>query len=179
MRIIGGQFKRRLLPVNTKLKVRPTTDIAKEALFNILNNYFDFTDIEVLDIFAGTGSISAEFASRGALNVLSVDNNLKCILHINNIVNNFNFNNFTTIKSDSLNFLNICNEKYDIIFADPPFDYQHTGNIVEAVFKNELLKTNGWLIIEHPASVKLNDNENFFDHRKYGKVNFSFFKNKE
>jgi 16S rRNA (guanine966-N2)-methyltransferase len=177
MRIIGGKLKRRQLPVNSKLPVRPTTDMAKEALFNILNNNFDFSEINVLDLFAGTGSISFEFASRGAVEVISVDNNVKCIAYIKDISAKLEVENLKTIKSDSLHFVSICRQAFNIIFADPPYDYAETKKIPELIIEKKLLKPDGWLIIEHPKEVNMNHIPGFFDKRNYGKVHFSFFKN--
>lgn len=176
MRIIGGRLKRRPLPVNNKLNVRPTTDMAKESLFNILNNNFDFENIDVLDVCSGTGSIAAEFASRGARQVIAVDIEQKCVSHINNMIQKFEFDNIRAIKADALHFLQICKVQFDIIFADPPYDYKKTKELVEVVISRKLLKDDGWLIVEHPVALVLNNLEGYFDKRNYGRVNFSFFK---
>ena len=176
MRIIGGRLKRRPIPVINKLNVRPTTDMAKEALFNILNNNFDFEDIDVLDLCSGTGSIAAEFASRGARQVIAVDIEQKCISQINNIIQKFELDNLRAIKADGLHFLEICKLQFDIIFADPPYDYKKTNELVETVISRKLIKEDGWLIVEHPESLVLNTVKGFFEKRNYGRVNFSFFK---
>ncbi len=177
MRIIGGKLKRRIITAPATLDVRPTTDMAKEALFSIINNNFDFTDIDVLDIFAGTGNISYEFASREAISVLAVDSNPKSVSFIKETSDKFQLDNLQVINNDALRFLEICKRKFDVIFADPPYDYEHYHKIPELVFSKQLLKEDGWLIVEHPASIKFNEHNTFFEHRKYGKVNFSFFSN--
>lgn len=176
MRIIGGRLQRRYLPINTRLPVRPTTDMAKEALFNILGNNFDFSEIKVLDLFAGTGSISIEFASRGAIEVIAVDNNIKCHAHIKDISAKFEVDNLKVVKADAIHFLEICKQSFNIIFADPPFDYDKTQKVAELIVNSNLLENEGWLIIEHPKEIKMNHIPGFFDKRNYGKVNFSFFK---
>lgn len=178
MRIIGGNLKRRTIIAPAKLDVRPTTDMAKEALFNILNNYFDFSEISVLDLFAGIGSISYEFASREAQSVTSVDANPQCIAFIKQTADKFQLENLQPVKSDSLDFLERCKLTFDIIFADPPYNYESTEKIPEIVFRRKLLKPEAMLIIEHPAAVNFSENDYFFEKRKYGKVNFSFFKMK-
>ena len=124
MRIISGLHKGRKIQIQKNLPVRPTTDQAKEALFNILNNNFNISDTIVLDIFAGTGSISYEFGSRGSKNITSVDINNKCINFIKSISNEFSFN-IKTIKKDVYKFVKSCDEHFDIIFADPPYNFDY------------------------------------------------------
>lgn len=175
MRIIAGKNQRKQIYAPSKLPVRPTTDMAKEALFNILNNHFDFENIHILDLFAGTGNISYEFASRGALEVLSVDNNKFCHSFIKNTSEELDFPNLHAIRSDVFNFLDICKSKFDIIFADPPFDSDFYDQVVKSITEKKLLKDDGWFILEHNSNNKFNDHPMWFDERRYGKVHFSFF----
>lgn len=176
MRIISGNRKGKKIKAPNNLEVRPTTDFAKEALFNILNNLTDIYDAEILDLFAGIGSISYEFASREAKSIVSIDNNPSCIKFIDKIITELNFNQIQTIKTDAIKYLETNRRKYDIIFADPPYDFGQTEIIPELVFKNEMLNEDGILIVEHPISLSFIDHPNVFDYRKYGSVCFSFFK---
>ncbi len=176
MRIIGGKHKGRIINVPAGLPVRPTTDMAKESLFNILNNHVDFDGLYVLDLFSGTGSISYEFASRGAQKVVAVDINPKCTTFIVNTAEKFSLGNLKIIKTDVLHFLKHHKETYDIIFADPPYDFINTAAIYNMVFANNLMKEKGWLIIEHSKDINFTDHDFFTEQRRYGKVNFSFFR---
>lgn len=176
MRIISGKHKGRHIVAPKKLPVRPTTDMAKEALFNILNNQYYFDEITVLDLFAGTGNISYEFASRGTQQIIAVDVDLGCIKFINQTANALGFG-ITTIKNDVLKYLEKSSLKAHIIFADPPYDMplEDFAKIPELVFKNNLLLENGLLIIEHSKHMDLSHLENFSHQRKYGGSIFSFF----
>jgi 16S rRNA (guanine(966)-N(2))-methyltransferase RsmD len=181
MRIISGRYKSKRLFAPKNLPVRPTTDMAKESLFNILNNLYFFEDIKVLDLFAGIGSISLEFASRGTKNITSVDKNAGCIKFINGINDDLKLN-MTLIKSDVYKFLKSnTSQKYDIIFADPPYDFEIVKfqNIIDLVFENEMLKENGMLIIEHASKTDLSKNKQYKQSRKYGGNMFSFFENEK
>ncbi|MFN3907907.1 MAG: 16S rRNA (guanine(966)-N(2))-methyltransferase RsmD [Flavobacterium sp.] len=176
MRIISGTHKGRRIQTPKGLPVRPTTDLCKEALFNILQHHYHLSDIEVLDLFAGTGNISFEFASRGAQQVLSVDAEFKCIQFIQKISKEFEFS-IDTIKMDVFNFLQKASGNYDIIFADPPYDldlikFEQLANIV---FEKKLLSEDGMLIIEHSKHTNLEHVENFSYSRNYGGSVFSFF----
>jgi 16S rRNA (guanine966-N2)-methyltransferase len=174
MRIIGGVHKGRVIKVPPGLPVRPTTDFAKEGLFNILNNRLDYPSISVLDLFSGTGHISLEFASRGSRHVTSVDENFKCAGFLRSIGSQLNLD-INAVKSDVFTFLKGSRSKYDLIFADPPYDLANIPEIHELVFANNLLNEDGLLIIEHGPKTKLQDLSHFMQHRKYGNVNFSFF----
>jgi 16S rRNA (guanine(966)-N(2))-methyltransferase RsmD len=177
VRIISGEYKGRRIPAPKKhLDIRPTTDFAKESLFNIINNYFDFKGLKVLDLFTGSGFISYEFVSRGAKLVNSIDINMDSLNYIHEIIKVLNINNrIIPIYADVYRFLNSCNDNYDIIFADPPFNSDNILVIPEIIFKRKLLNENGWLIVEHSANINFFNNPNFLQHRKYGKVNFSIF----
>lgn len=175
MRIIGGKYKGRIIHPPNGLDVRPTTDLAKESLFNILNNKIDFEDIAVLDLFAGTGNISLEFASRGAAKVISIELNHKNAAFVDKTATDFGFQNLTVRKMNVFSFLKNYKMKFDIIFADPPYEMKETAGIPDLVFANSLLLEEGWLIVEHDKTLNFSNHPNFSDERKYGKVHFSFF----
>uniref|UniRef100_UPI004049513D 16S rRNA (guanine(966)-N(2))-methyltransferase RsmD n=1 Tax=Flavobacterium sp. TaxID=239 RepID=UPI004049513D len=176
MRIISGKHKGRRLTAPKKLPVRPTTDKAKEALFNILNNNFNFTELKILELFAGTGNISYEFASRGSSSITCVDGDFGCVSYIKKTSQELDFD-ITAIKSDAYIFLERCNASFDIIFADPPYGLtqQQFDNIATLVFKNNLLEEEGMLIIEHSKETKLDKMPNFSFAKSYGGTIFSFF----
>lgn len=178
MRIISGKYKGHKFTPPKNLPVRPTTDLAKESLFNILNNHFYFDEISVMDLFAGTGSISFEFASRGVRDIYTVDKHYNCIKFIYNTSKKFNMP-VHTYKSDVFSFLEKTSLKTDIIFADPPYDLKDEKflNIITIVFANKLLQQGGLLIIEHSKHTDLSTHKNFSYSKKYGGSIFSFFEN--
>ncbi len=149
--------------------------MAKEALFNILNNQFDFSGLSILDLFSGTGSISYEFYSRDCKNVTAIDQNNKCIKFIRQTKENLKMETLEVIQSNCFSFLEKAWNKYDIIFADPPYDMPNFDKIVEIVFEKNLLKPNGILIVEHSKNTHLNHFPQYTNTRKYGSVHFSFF----
>lgn len=181
MRIISGKFRGRRLSPPKNISARPTTDFAKESLFNLLNNRMDFEDIDVLDLFAGTGGIGIECISRGARDVTSVE-----LAHVqqNWIIQcckQLGINNLSLIRGDVFKFLHACRTQYDFIFADPPYALEqlpmlpniilqpHTDNQVS------ILKPNGWLVIEHGKDVDFQSHPRHIETRQYGSVHFSFF----
>ena len=176
MRIISGKFKGRRISPPRNLPVRPTTDMSKEALFNVLNNHFNFEGLKVLDLFSGTGNISYEFASRGSNNITSVDGDFGCIKFIKQTATEYDFN-IAAIKSDVLKYIEKCKAKYDIIFADPPYalDQKTFETIVLAVFDKNLLEDAGMMIIEHSKYTKLDHLIHFSFKKSYGGSIFSFF----
>lgn len=177
MRIISGKYKGRRLTAPKNLPVRPTTDFAKEALFNILRVRYYFEEITVLDLFSGTGNISFEFASRGVSNITSVDEHNGCIQYINKVSEEFEFP-INTIKSDVFKYLDKASGKFDVIFADPPYDLDVSKleSIVKTIFEKNLLeKEEGMLVIEHSKMNDLSKLEQFKEARKYGGNVFSFF----
>lgn len=177
MRIISGKNRGRQIVAPDNLPVRPTTDLAKESLFNILNNYFYFENIRVLDLFAGTGNLTYEFASRGAIAVTAVDSDQRCTNFIRRTIEKLQYENVMVIRQDAFAYTAACRQKYDIIFADPPYQLENIDKIIDHVFKNELLNPDGWLIMEHSKMHDFSQHPNFFQHRNYGKVNFSFLVN--
>lgn len=176
MRIISGKYKGRKIVPPASLKARPTTDFARESLFNILNNRIDFEDITVLDLFSGTGSISYEFASRGALEVHLIEKDVKHIAGIRRIIKELEISNIKPVHIDVRTFLRTCKFKYDIVFADPPYDLTWLEELPGMISEAHIIKEDGFFILEHPKSVSFNSHKLFFEHRNYGGVNFSFFK---
>lgn len=177
MRIIGGSQKGRRIKAPNNLPVRPTTDMAKESLFNILNNLIDFEDLTVLDLFAGTGSISFEFASRGAQLVTAVDYNYKCVDFIKKTAKDYNLSNVKATRADVLRLLKKPYDSFDLIFSDAPYDLKEITELPDLIFTNGWLKKNARLIIEHSKAADFSKHPCFDQKRQYGKVNFSFFIN--
>jgi 16S rRNA (guanine966-N2)-methyltransferase len=175
MRIIGGRLKGLRINPPANLPVRPTTDLAKEALFNILNNQFDFEDIRVLDLFSGTGNISLEFASRGVPEIIAVDRDFGCFNYLRKTSKELKLETIQAFKSDVFKFLEMETEPFDLIFADPPYDLTRIPEIAKIVFERRLLNQGGYLIVEHPSMKKLDNHPNFKEQRQYGSSSFSFF----
>lgn len=174
MRIIGGTHKGRILSVPRDLPVRPTTDFAKEALFNILQNRFDLSEMNVLDLFSGTGHISFEFASRGSQKICSVDQHPRCLAFQKKTKDEFSFE-MDLVKDDVFEFLKHCSTGFDLIFADPPYDLPNIEEIHRLVFSRHLLKPGGWLILEHGKGNELSKLSQHLQERRYGGVHFSIF----
>ena len=176
MRIISGKYKGRRISPPKGLPVRPTTDMSKEALFNVLNNHFNFDGLKVLDLFAGTGNISYEFSSRGSSPITSVDGDFGCVKFIKQTAAEFDFP-IAAVKSDVFKFLEKCNTSFDIVFADPPYglDQATFEKVVLLVFEKNILNEEGMMIIEHSKYTKLNHLANFSFQKSYGGSIFSFF----
>lgn len=176
MRIISGKYKGRRIFPPKNLPVRPTTDMSKEALFNVLNNHFSFDGLKVLDLFSGTGNISFEFASRGSMPITSVDADFGCVKFIKQVAAEFDFNIAAT-KSDVFTFLEKNKTSYDIIFADPPYalDQKTFEKIVLLIFEKELLHEEGMMVIEHSKYTTLDHMTHFSFKKSYGGSFFSFF----
>lgn len=175
MRIIGGIFKGRHIVTPKNLPVRPTTDFAKESLFNILNNKIDFDSVSVLDLFCGTGNISLEFASRGANRITSIDKHGACIQFLKTFSKSIGIQTIFPECQDVFKYLKKINQSFDVIFADPPYNLENINEIHELVFTGNALNKGGWLIIEHGPKTDLSQQTYFIEKRKYGNVNFSFF----
>jgi len=178
MRIISGTKKHYNLRFPSNVKLRPTTDFCREALFNIIDLYFDFEVMDVLDLFAGTGAISFEFASRGAPKITCIDNNYVSVNFIRSESKKLNFDQIIATKQDALKFLQFTNEKYNFIFADPPYDYKYYLKILELVFERDLLNEKGWLILEHSRENNFSVQPFFMESRKYGETWLSIFNKK-
>jgi 16S rRNA (guanine(966)-N(2))-methyltransferase RsmD len=176
LRIIGGKYRGRRIEPPSGFKARPTTDFAREALFNILENRVDFENTDVLDLFSGTGSISYEFASRGAGSIHLVEKDQKHISGINRIIRDLGFTNIRPVHIDVKTYLRTCRQRYDIVFADPPYDLPWLKELPDLVTGSGVMKDDGFFILEHPRSMTFSDHPLFFEHRNYGSVNFSFFK---
>ncbi|MFT5435498.1 MAG: 16S rRNA (guanine966-N2)-methyltransferase [Ulvibacter sp.] len=176
MRIISGQYKGKRLTAPKSLPVRPTTDFAKEALFNILNHRIDFDNVNMLDLFAGTGNISYEFASRGAKEITSVDADFGCVKFISKIADELSFP-IRAIKSDVYKYLASPGRAFDVVFADPPYAFtiEQMDSLVESLFANNWINEDGMVIIEHTKHIDLSSIINFSEARKYGGSVFSFF----
>ena len=175
MRIISGKYGGRRLSPPKNITARPTTDFAKESLFNLLNNRIDFEDIDMLDLFAGTGGIGLEFISRGAREVTAVE-----LAHVqqNFIISSckqLGINNLTVIRGDVFRYINACRIRYDFIYADPPYALNRLPEIPDLIFEYELLKENGMFVLEHSKSNDFSNHPHFVEKRVYGSVNFSFF----
>lgn len=175
MRIIRGKYGGRIFKPPKKLNARPTTDFAKENLFNILENRFDFEDITALDLFSGTGNIGFELVSRGCKQVTAIEKNRGNIQFINQIANQLGIQNLTVIKNDVFKFIASTNLQYDLIFADPPYHMEGIEKLPELIAKYNLLKEGGYFILEHSKETNIPENQRFIEQRKYGHVNFSFF----
>lgn len=178
MRIISGKFKGRIIPVRKNFNARPTTDYAKESLFNILNNNFDFENCSVADLFSGTGGISYEFASRGCLSVISVEKDYRSYDFIKTTSKEFAFGAIKPFKADVFKFLPKCTDRFDIIFADPPYDLKNLDTLPDLVFENDLIDAQGWFILEHGKTHSFSGHNNFKELRVYGSVHFSIFHKK-
>ena len=175
MRIISGTLKGRRLNPPANLPVRPTTDMAREGLFNILNNYVDFEDCAVMDLFAGTGAMSVEFISRGVREVTAVDINNACTDYIKSEAQRLELRNLRVVRADVFDLLKRANRKFDLVFADPPYAIEGLATLPNLVFEHQLLTEDGIFILEHPREYSFEEHPHFWQHRNYGKVNFTFF----
>lgn len=177
MRIISGTHRGRTLHPPKNLPVRPTTDFAKESIFNILNNYFELDGLKVLDLFCGTGNISFEFASRGCGSIIAIDNQFNCCDFVKKNAAALKMPQIQVMKADAFGFLKKAASTFHIIFADPPYDLESIPMLPELVFGKNLLKPDGWLIVEHGPKTDLSALPHFKEKRVYGNVNFSIFVN--
>ena len=172
MRIISGTHKgRKIIPPNN-LRLRPTTDKAKEALLNIVHNRYFFKNKNMLDLFSGSGNIALEFASRGVKDIIAIDNNIDCIDFIRDTAKSFQLN-INPLLHDSLEYVKNCKQKFNFIFLDPPYNYKNYYEIKDLIIKKKLVKKDGLLIIEHSKEIKFDDPK--VELRNYGTVHFSLF----
>lgn len=179
MRIIGGTLKGKAIMPPTGYKARPTTDFAKEGLFNILCNEFCFDDISVLDFFGGTGSISFEFASRGCTDVICVEMNQVNANFIKKSAISLGLqNSIQVVHHNVFDFIPLCTRTFDIVFADPPYAIDGLDTIPDKVINKNMINDGGYLILEHPADYDFSSHPNFKKEKKYGNVHFSFFSKK-
>jgi len=175
VRIISGIFKGKQLRPPRNFKARPTTDFAKESLFNILANHYDFEDLDVLDLFSGTGSIAYEFVSRGARSVVAVELAQAHYKFIQDTCRAMEMNQLTPIRTDAFRYLNKPYQSFDVIFADPPYDHPGLEELPKLVLSTEILADGGIFILEHTGSYDFSAHKGFSQHRKYGGVNFTMF----
>ncbi len=178
MRIITGKYKGRHFDIPRSFKARPTTDFAKENIFNVLNAYIDFEDTTALDLFSGTGSISLELLSRGCKLVISVEadrDHHRFILDCSQKLSIPN-SQFSIIRGDVFRFLKSCKQQFDFIFADPPYALKELPTIPGLIFEKGLLKPDGILVFEHGKDHDFSGDPHFVEHRSYGSVNFSIFR---
>ncbi len=176
MRIISGKYRGRSINPPKNLRARPTTDFAKENIFNVLTNIVDFEECSVLDLFAGTGSVSYEFASRGAKSVTSVEINSVHHNFIRKSAAELGADNIYAVKANVFLYLKSCRQKFDIIFSDAPYDLEGSEKVIDLVLEGDLLADDGILIFEHSKSKKFEDHPNFWQSRSYGSVQFTLLK---
>lgn len=175
MRIIGGKYKSRKVPVPANLKARPTTDFARESLFNILQNIIDWETTTALDLFSGTGSVALEMVSRGCRSVICVEQNRNHYQFICKAKEILSAKELLPIKADVFKYIQSCSQKFDLIFADPPYDLDEVAYIPSLILEKDLLAPGGVFIMEHSRKNSFSDLPYFDKERKYGSVHFSFF----
>ena len=175
MRIIGGALKGKTINPPAGYKARPTTDFAREGLFNVLNNEYEFEDLKVLDLFSGTGAVGFEFASRGAAMVYCVEMARENASFIKTEADRLGIRNVTMVRDNVFDFLPICREKFDLIFADPPYALDGLETIPDKVFAQDILHPGCYLILEHGDEHSFTGHPRFKKEKVYGRVHFSFF----
>ena len=186
MRIISGKYGKRRFDVPSNIKARPTTDFARENIFNVLSNNIEFEGLKALDLFAGTGAVSFEFASgtgavsfefasRGCSRVVSVENYPVQFKFIKKVAETLGANEIEVIRGDVFKFIPSCSEKFDIIFADPPYDMKNFDTIPSLILESDILNDGAVFIMEHPRNFDFSSLPYFSEHRVYGSVNFSIF----
>lgn len=175
MRIIRGKYGRRRFDVPKNITARPTTDFARENIFNVLENMRDFDGLTALDLFAGTGAISLEFLSRGCSDVVAVEMAHTQANFIKSVKQKLNADGLTVLKTDVFKFIPTCTRQFDFIFADPPYDHPRFGEIPEMILSSQMLKPGTLIIIEHSKKYDFSSLPFFLEHRAYGSVNFSIF----
>ena len=175
MRIVGGEYRGRMFNPGKNFKARPTTDFAKEGLFNVLANVIDLEEAKILDLFSGTGSISYEFLSRGCKDLTLIELDFQHIQFIKSVMRELNAV-AKVYRADVFKFLESEKTKYDLIFADPPYDLPRFAEVPEIILRRNLIKPGGIMVIEHPKSFNFSNLPHFSEVRKYGSVHFSLFK---
>lgn len=175
MRVITGMYKGRHFDIPRSFKARPTTDFAKENIFNVLNRYIDLDGASALDLFAGTGSISIELLSRGCNEVVSVEADRDHAGFIKQCMKKLDTDKNILIRGDVFRFIKSCKRQFDFIFADPPYTLGQLADIPDMIFSHNLLKDHGVFVLEHGKEHDFSCHPRFIDHRTYGSVNFSIF----
>jgi 16S rRNA (guanine966-N2)-methyltransferase len=176
VRIIGGTLKGRLIEPPSNLRARPTTDYARESLFNILDNRYNFEELTVLDLFSGSGAISYEFASRGVKDIDLVEIDPRHCSFITGMTKHLGLNGIKVHRISVTTWIDICKKQYDIVFADPPYDLKWLDELPSMVMNSDAVRDDTLFILEHPKMMDFSENEWFTEHRYYGNVNFSFFR---
>ena len=176
MRVISGIYKHRRWDVPRTFSARPTTDFAKESLFNILANRIDLEGATALDLFSGTGSISIELVSRGCSHVVSVEKDPAHHAFIRKVMDTVKTDRCLPVKGDVFKYIAGCNTQFDFIFADPPYQLENLADIPDLVFEAGLLAPDGIFVLEHGSKNDFKDHPRFTDMKVYGSVHFSFFK---
>ena len=176
MRVITGKYKGRHFEIPRTFKARPTTDFAKENIFNVLMGYIDFDDSAALDLFAGTGSISLEMLTRGCKPVVSVESDRDQYRFIGECMQEIGETNSLLIKGDVFRFIKKCHQQFDLVFADPPYALENLAELPQLVLDSNLLKEGGIFVLEHGKNNDFSSNKRFLEHRQYGSVNFSLFR---
>lgn len=175
MRIISGKYRGKQIRPPKNFKARPTTDFAKESLFNILTHRYDLDGMEVLDLFSGTGSISYEFASRGAKSVIAVELSPAHYKFIQATCRELELDQVHVIRGDAFRYLKKPFQSFDLVFADPPYDHPGLAELPDLVMSSSILEENGLLILEHPSTYTFTAHPHYLQNRKYGGVNFTLF----
>ncbi|MBB3701820.1 RsmD family RNA methyltransferase [Alloprevotella rava] len=179
MRVITGKYKGRRFDVPRTFKARPTTDFAKENVFNVLRSYLDFEKTTALDLFGGTGSITLELLSRGCPQVTTVEKDRQHYLFIRSVLRELNDEAANPLQGDALKFIERCRQPFELVFADPPYALPELPELPERILKSDCLKPGGLFILEHGKNHDFNHLPEFLEHRSYGSVNFSFFRKPE
>lgn len=179
MRIITGKYKGRHFEVPRTFKARPTTDFAKENLFNVLRAYIYFEDVSALDLFGGTGSISLELLSRGCRRVTTVEKDRRHFAFISQCQRTLADDAWTPLCGDALKFIDRCREQFDLVFADPPYALPELPELPDRVMHSQLLRPGALFVLEHGKDNDFSQRPDFIEHRAYGSVNFSFFRRPE
>jgi len=180
LRIVGGKYKGRKITVGKNFTFRPTTDFAREGLFNILANHFDFREVHFLDLFSGTGSVGFEMHSRGCTKAELVDIDRSTVRHMNLVITEFGMEGIRTVCMDAFKYIQICRDQYEIIFADPPYTFKQLPLLPDRILNANLLRQDGWFILEHPRNYSFAGHMMFMNERQYGNIRFSLFaKNSE
>lgn len=176
MRIISGKYGHRRFNVPTNITARPTTDMARENLFNVLGNIVDFEGLRVLDLFAGTGAVGLEFASRGAATVTCVEKAHTQYNFISKVIKQLNDQVTTVVRADVFRFVASCHSTFDVIFADPPYDLPQLPELPQLILSSPMVDAGTLVIVEHSRNNDFSHLPQFYSHRIYGKVNFTLFK---
>ena len=176
MRIIRGKYGRRRFDVPHNITARPTTDFARENIFNVIENLIDLEGCKALDLFAGTGAVSYELLSRECSSVTAVEKASTQLAFIRKVKGILGDENFNIVRGDVFKFIETCREKFDFIFADPPYDLERFGEIPELILNSEMTKEGTLIVIEHSKAYDFSELPHFLEHRAYGSVNFSIFR---